>query len=133
MVTFFHFSVCSLRSRESSWSDWTRVCERMSCEESKDNVYICRYPLKVFCQKTQILYQMFYDLRWSDLSNMGDICKIGKKMADSSQLILSIIQDWRKRRLRLNSGQTNLHYFLSGKFPIFNFRLSLPILYDPIS
>ena len=54
----------------------------MSCEESKDNVYICRYPLKVFCQKTEILYQMFYDLRWSDLSNMGDICKIGKKMAD---------------------------------------------------
>ena len=51
----------------------------MSCGESIDIVYICRYPPKVFYRKADILYQMFYDLRWSDLSNMGDICKIGKK------------------------------------------------------
>ena len=31
LVTFFHFSVCSLRSRESSWSDWNIISESMSC------------------------------------------------------------------------------------------------------
>ena len=40
--------------------DLPRICEAMSCEESKKMVYICRYPphdldsMKVFCQKNRL-------------------------------------------------------------------------------